>query len=66
MPFSILKRMDEDFKKEQKVSENSEMCVKELQNLEKCNNENEDCTDLFTIWMKCNEQPELEKKIKDL
>ena len=66
MPFSILKKMDEDFKKEQKVSENSEMCVKELQNLEKCTNENKDCTDLFNLWIKCNEQPELEKKIKDL
>ena len=62
MPFSILKRMDEDFKKQHKVSENSEMCVKELQNLEKCNNENKDCTDIFNLWIKCNEQPILERK----
>ena len=66
MPFSILKRMDDDFKKEQKNSKNSEMCIKELQNLEKCNDEKKDCTDLFSIWLKCNEKPELEKKIKDL
>ena len=63
MPFSILKRMDEDFRKQQKMSDK---CIKELQNLEKCNNENKDCTDLFNLWIKCNEQPELEKKIKDL
>ena len=44
----------------------SDKCIKELQNLEKCNNENKDCTDLFNLWIKCNEQPELEKKIKDL
>lgn len=63
MPFSILKKMDEDIKKdinnEQKMSDK---CVKELQNLEKCNNENKDCTDLFSLWIKCNEQPILERK----
>ena len=62
MPFSILKRMDEDFKKEQKNSKNSEMCIKELQNLEKCNDEKKDCTDLFSIWLKCNEKPLPERK----
>ena len=63
MPFSILKKMDEDIKKdinnEQKMSDK---CVKELQNLEKCNNENKDCTDIFNLWIKCNEQPNLERK----
>lgn len=62
MPFSILKRMDEDFKKEQKKSKNSEICIKELQNLEKCNDEKKDCTDLLSIWLKCNEKPLPERK----
>ena len=56
MPFSI-KKFNEDLQ--------SEKCIKELQNLEKCNNKNKkndcdfiqdaDCTDLFNFWIKCNE-----------
>ena len=59
MPFSILNKMDEDIKK---AREMSDKCVKELQNLEKCNNENKDCADIFNLWIKCNEQPIPERK----
>ena len=67
MPFSILRKMDEDIKKDikkniKKEEKMSDKCVKELQNLEKCNNENKDCTDIFNLWIKCNEQPILERK----
>ena len=51
--------MDEDIKK---AREMSDKCVKELQNLEKCTNENKDCTELFDLWIKCNEQPIPERK----
>ena len=62
MPFSILKKMDEDFKKEQKVSEKPEMCEKEFKEYQNCVDNKKECTDLFEIWMKCNEKPLPERK----
>ena len=63
MSLSIIKKFDEDIRKSQKASEK---CIKELQNLEKCNNENKDCTDLFNLWIKCNNTPTIQNKNQNL
>jgi len=59
MPFSIIKKIDHD---SQKANGMSDKCVKELQNLEKCSDKKEDCTEFYNAWIKCNEQPILERK----
>ena len=63
MSLSIVKKFDEDILKNMKISEK---CIKELQNLEKCNNENKDCTNLFNLWIKCNDIPTIQNKNEKL
>lgn len=60
MPFSILKKFDEDIKKQIYISKN---CVKEFNEYEKCLNEKKECVDFFNIWIKCNEKPNLKIKL---
>tara|TARA_B100000212_G_scaffold251973_1_gene192961 strand:- start:1018 stop:1200 length:183 start_codon:yes stop_codon:yes gene_type:complete len=59
MPFSILKKLDEDINKQRKITE---MCKKEFKEYQTCLDENKECTDFFNIWIKCNEQPLPDKK----
>ena len=75
MPFSILKKVDDDKNNELENDKNNELdndkrkelekndqCVKEFTAFEKCESENKDCTDLLTLLLKCSETPNLEKK----
>ena len=50
MPFSIIKKFDEDVKKD---TEMPEECVKELQNHEKCGDKKDECTEFYNVWIKC-------------
>ena len=59
MPLSIVKKFDEDIKKQREISE---MCANEFKEYQKCIDEKKECIDLFTIWMKCNEKPLPERK----
>ena len=59
MPFSIVKKIDEDIKKDKKMSE---MCEKEFKEYQNCVDNKKECTDLFQVWMKCNEKPHPERK----
>ena len=55
MPFSILRKMDEDLIKYNQ----SLYCMEELNKYHKCleDNPKQECMDLFELWIKCNEKP---------
>tara|TARA_A100001011_G_C14252319_1_gene818466 strand:+ start:243 stop:425 length:183 start_codon:yes stop_codon:yes gene_type:complete len=59
MPFSIIRKFDEDVKKN---TEMPEECVKELQNLEKCGDKKDECTEFYNVWIKCVEKSKSERK----
>ena len=77
MPFSILKKLDQDIIKDNNSNiksnikdnnnnntENYKYCMKEFNRYQTCIDENpqKECLDLLQLWIKCNEKPFPENK----